>query len=351
MLLLPRLSQESLCRTICFNFSCVLDGGRKKAPHCLADTQINMAKATKKNDSLRLTATPTIGTLAFGTDIFSDNVARVTAVMEAQRSALHSYICKAQRKHRTHGWFEFLVKDLSGMREEFLVPIGKGCRSLATYLELTYQVTLDPTVQFVCLVHDLKTGMQYDLAMGMDGRVFCPSAQRPMDANTGHVLTVAPDHADEKKKEPPPRTLEVAICTLPLCSKLVLRSTPWMCTVCKATPYCDELCMAIDVPRHALASSCALKCSNATCKERELPGAKRFDKCSRCFRVVYCSRVCQAVDWKRRHRQDCPTLRLQQQRRRPSSHATPEQTSFSSIGTAASASASATPATAATAAL
>ena len=46
-------------------------------------------------------------------------------------------------------------------------------------------------------------------------------------------------------------------------------------------------------------------CSNRGCYHTEVHDKPRFSRCSKCKVAIYCSRDCQATDWKARHKKVC----------------------------------------------
>jgi hypothetical protein len=86
--------------------------------------------------------------------------------------------------------------------------------------------------------------------------------------------------------------------------KLILQTKEWNDALRR---YCD--CKNLTgIEREKMikmyAASTLARCANPTCKEVEVH-VKRFDKCSRCNSVAYCSRRCQQEHWRLSHKKNC----------------------------------------------
>lgn len=247
-----------------------------------------------------------VQTAVIGSDIMNQNMVFIESKMSGNKDKFHRQVCRQQKKHRTHMWFEVMVLDLHNVLLSNLVVESKGTRDLAGYLEATHQHELRPDVKFLYLVVDLKTGCEIDVAVREDGTTFCPSILYP--SAKGSTAIVCARGAPAERKEEPAKITRYRICSLPICSKLPKKA--YRCAECGATPYCDAICAAIDRPRHE--SVCALKCKNPACVRRETTGGQRFKKCSGCRMAVYCSPDCQYVHWRSGHQAECLVFRQQQ---------------------------------------
>ena len=55
-------------------------------------------------------------------------------------------------------------------------------------------------------------------------------------------------------------------------------------------------------------------CSNRGCYRTEVHDKPRFSRCSKCKVAIYCSRDCQATDWKARHKKVCKSAAEQREK-------------------------------------
>lgn len=91
-------------------------------------------------------------------------------------------------------------------------------------------------------------------------------------------------------------------------SELIQRTKEWNEALLK---YCDDKSLTGIEREEAVriyTASPLAPCANPTCNEIEVD-VKNFAKCSRCRRVAYCSKGCQAKHWKSTHKKNC-TMRL-----------------------------------------